>query len=155
MAKTKHIISLNDTERKMLQSIVNDNTESDRTILRAKILLMSDTSNEEKLSIPKIADRLGTTHTTVQTTRTEYAKGGVEGAVYRKTRTVDVMKRKINSEVTKQILELAAENPPEGYKRWSIRLLCRVCIERGIIDYIGPTSMRKIVNNGTTSKLED
>ena len=55
--------------------------------MRARILLMSEATQPEKVSIKKLAEILGTTDTTIQTVRTEYAAGGVEAAVYRKQRT--------------------------------------------------------------------
>lgn len=130
----------------MTLSIIEEGTESERAILRAKILLRSDVSADgPKLSIMKLADELGTTHTTVQTTRTEYAEGGIEKAVYRKERVVSTKTRKLNDNVIEQIRQLAAGNPPEGYKKWSLRLLCKVCEEKGIVEHISPASMGKIL----------
>ena len=53
MAKTKYVIALTEDERNKLNNIIAENRESDRTILRARILLMSDTNTAEKMSIPK------------------------------------------------------------------------------------------------------
>ena len=87
MAKTKYVIALNDEQRQMLEKIIVEGKESDRTILRAKILLQSDTTVNEKMSVPKIAEMLGTTHTTVQTVRMEYGKGGIEAAKKKKKKS--------------------------------------------------------------------
>ena len=50
MAKTKYYIELDDFERAVLTRIVCEQKESERTIMRAKILLMSDVTQPEKLS---------------------------------------------------------------------------------------------------------
>ena len=42
MAKTKYYIKLSDEERTFLTKIVCEGKDSDRTIMRARILLMSD-----------------------------------------------------------------------------------------------------------------
>lgn len=65
MAKTKYVIALSDEERNALNIIISEQKESDRTVLRAKILLMSDINTAEKMSIPKLAEQLGTTHTNI------------------------------------------------------------------------------------------
>lgn len=140
MAKTKYVIALTEEERSTLNRIITEKTESDRTILRARILLMSDTKTAEKMSIPKIADQLGTTHTTVQTVRTEYGKYGLEPAVYRKIRTDN---RKVTPEVEEGIRQLLTEEPPEGHKRWTERLLCREIVDRGIIEHIALSTMHE------------
>lgn len=90
MAKTKYYIKLSDEERAFLTKIVCEGKDSDRTIMRARILLMSDATQPEKLSIKKLADMLKTTDTTIQTVRTEYDTVGLEAAVYRKKRVVSV-----------------------------------------------------------------
>ena len=140
MAKTKYVIALTEDERSKLNNIVTEKRESDRTILRARILLMSDINTAEKMSIPKLAELLGTTHTTVQTVRTEYGKYGLEAAVYRKLRTDN---RKVTPEVEEGIKRLLSEDPPEGHKRWTERLLCRECMSRGIIEYISLSTMHE------------
>ena len=106
MAKTKYRIELTDDERSMLTRIVCEEKESERTLMRARILLMSEATQPEKVSIKKLAEMLGTTDTTVQTVRTEYAKNGVEAAVYRKRRTCTGYNSKITPEVERQIREI-------------------------------------------------
>lgn len=145
MAKTKYVIALTDDQRELLENIVKEGKESDRTILRAKILLLSDLNVNEKMSVPKVAEMLGTTHTTVQTVRAEYGQGGIETAVFRKKRADNIETRRINSEVRRQIVEVSKEEPPQGHKRWSLRLLCKEVVERGIIDHISADTMSGIL----------
>ena len=70
MAKTKYYINLTAEERDLLMRIVCEARESERTIMRARILLMSEAAQAEKTSIKKLADTLGTTDT-------EYSGGWV------------------------------------------------------------------------------
>lgn len=147
MARTKYVIALTEDERSKLNNIIAENRESDRTILRARILLMSDINTAEKMSIPKLAEQLGTTHTTVQTVRTEYGKYGLEAAVYRKLRTDN---RKVTPEVEERIKRLLSEDPPEGHKRWTERLLCRECMDRGIIEHISLSTLHE-----TLTRIKD
>ena len=147
MAKTKYVIALDDEQRDLLNRIIEEGKESDRTVMRARILLLSDITVNEKLSVQQVAEMLGTTHTTVQTVRAEYGKGGVEAAVFRKKRADNIETRRINSKVREQILAVAAEDPPEGHKRWSLRVLREEVIARGIIDRISVDTMSVIVKS--------
>ena len=113
--------------------------------MRARILLMSDATQPEKLSIKKLADMLKTTDTTIQTVRTEYVTVGLEAVVYRKKRVVSVHTRKINDEVIRRVLELAATEPPQGKKKWSSKMLCDALIEEGTVEHIGQTAVCKIM----------
>ena len=141
MAKTKYHIELTDSERSLLTRIVCEGKESERPIM------MSEETQPEKVSIKKLADMLGTTDTTIQTVRTEYAKGGVEAAVYRKQRTSSKYNSKITEEITQQIREIAASTPPEGKKKWSSRMICAEAEKRGIVDHIVSSTVCKILRD--------
>lgn len=140
MAKTKYVVALNDVQRNILTKLVCEEKESDRTIMRARILLMSDVSQPEKLSIRELAERLGTTETTIKTVRTEFAVEGFETALYRRERP-----RKITPEMAQAIIELAESKPPEGHKKWSSRLICEEAERRGIVDHIVSSTVCKIL----------
>ena len=150
MAKTKYYIKLTDDERAALTRIVCEQKESERTIMRAKILLMSAVTQPEKVSIKKLAETLGTTDTTIQTVRTEYAKEGLYAAVYRKPRpkfnTADgnskAYKRRINDEVVRQIRAIADRELPFGQKKWSVRSICNA-----IVEHISLDTVSKIMNH--------
>lgn len=143
MAKTKYNIHLNEYERDYLLSIIDGKAESARTLLRAQILLYSDVSMQPKYSVIKLAEKLGTTHTTIQTTRTEYAEGGIEKALYRKEHVF--VNNKYNEDITRKINALLDEKPPEGRDKWSIRSLCEAAVQRGIVVSIVPSSMFRIL----------
>ena len=146
MAKIKYVIALSDQEYSRLNEIIQSKETPERAILRAKILLMSDQKRNEKMSVVELAENLQTTHTTIQTVRTEYATQGLEAAIFRKQRTPGFINKRINDEVIKQILKLAEEEPPEGKKRWSVRLLCKESVKRGIVDHIAPSTMSGLLN---------
>lgn len=145
MAKTKYYIKLTEEERSLLTRIICEDNESVRTIMRARILLMSDATQPEKRSIRELAERLGTTETTIKTVRTEYATKGFETALYRKKRVVSKVSRKINDDVVRQVLELASSKPPEGKKRWSSKMICEELMGKGVVEHIGQSAVCKIL----------
>ena len=140
MAKTKYIVELNETQRNLLTKIVCEANESERTIMRARILLMSDVSSAEKVSIRELAERLESTETTIKTVRTAFATEGFETALYRRERP-----RKITPEMEEAIIRLAGSQPPAGHKKWSSRLICEEAEKRGIVDHIVSSTVCKIL----------
>jgi hypothetical protein len=154
MAKTIYKIELTEEEQQLLQTVIDEGKEPDRTILRAKIILLSDAKQDPKYTLVGLARELGTTSTTVQTTRTEYGKGGLEAAVFRKKRVVENGGYKFTNEVLEQIIQLAESEPPEGHKRWTTRLLSKECMERGIVDYIAPPYMSELLKRAGKSLTE-
>lgn len=147
MAKTKYVVDLSEEERITLTNIVNDDGATEKAKLRAKVLLLSDINNEEKLSIPKIAERLGSTHTTVQAARMQYATSGVKVAVTRKKKEVPYRTPKYGDDVQQLIAQLLQEEPPAGKKQWSVRTMTSELMERGLVDTIGMTTVAKIMRS--------
>lgn len=142
MARTKYHISLSEEERHRLQMIVDDDTADTRSVLRAKVLLMGDTKS---YTVLEMAEALGTTHTTVQSIRTEYAKNGLDAVLDCKKRIVSTETRRINDAVIERILKLLEEAPPKGRKRWGLRSLCDESVKRGLIGHISPATMRTVL----------
>ncbi len=122
--------------------IVDDDTADTRSVLRAKVLLMGDTKS---YTVLEMAEALGTTHTTVQSIRTEYAKNGLDAVLDRKKRIVSTETRRINDAVIERILKLLEEAPPKGRKRWGLRSLCDESVKRGLIGHISPATMRTVL----------
>lgn len=145
MAKLKYIIELTDEEKDTLKHIIADKSESERAVLRAKILLHSD-AEYRGISVLKLAEQLGTNHTTIQTVRKAYVTQGLEGAVYRKKHEVSMTKRRINEDVRNEIRKIPEREIPRGYTKWSIRLICQTAIEEGLVNHISPATMMKILN---------
>ena len=52
---------------------------------------------------------------------------------------------KIDGEQREKIKDLACSEPPEGYARWSLRLLADKAVELGYIEYISHTEVADIL----------
>jgi hypothetical protein len=147
MAKTIYVIKLSEEERCKLQAIIEDDKETDRARTRAQILLLSDTSLKEKeYTVQELETMIGTTHTTIMTTRETYAKSGLEAAVFRKHRTIPSDKQEYRNSVANQIMQIRNEIPPDGKKSWSLRMLCLEAEKRGIVDKISRTTLMRMLN---------
>ncbi len=146
MAKRKYHIQLSNKEKEVLTRIVCEGNESERTIMRARILLMSDSSSSNKVSVSKLAEMLGTTNTTIQTVRTEYATGGFDYALFRKERKpVKHYNSKVSERVIRFIVTLSESEPPEGTNRWSCKQLAEAAIEEGIVESISSVTVLRIL----------
>jgi hypothetical protein len=157
LAKTKYIIELTAEEKEQLINLASDPKTPEKVALKANILLNSDVHNERKLSVPEVAELLGTTHTTVQTTRRLYGTQGLDAALMRKKRAKETQKRtvhrtdyhkspsKMTEDVVEKILLLAETEPPEGKKKWTVRSLAEKCMELGIVDQVAPSTISLVL----------
>ena len=145
MPTTKYTIELSESERKQLMEIVTKGTAKARTILRANILLASDRNGERYMTVAEITQAYHTTHTTIQNVRSKYAEKGLEEVLTRKKRETPPVPSKITGEVEAHIIALACSDPPEGYARWTLRLLADRSVELGYIDSISHMAVSRIL----------
>lgn len=143
MPSIKYLIELTTTERDTLTELVTKGKTSARTILRANILLASDRNANHRMTVAEIADIYHTTPTTVQTVRSTYAEKGLEATISRKKRETPPVPAKVTGEVEAHIIALSCSQPPQGYSRWTVRLLANKCIELGFVDSINYSTISR------------
>ena len=144
MGKTKYVIYLTEEERARLKKITE--SEPERTSMRARILLESDFNNPQYRSTQKLASFLGTTVTTIQTVRAEYAKLGLEGAIFPKGTLSYDRRALLTDEKRAQIIDMIKSTPPYGQRRWTVMSICDECVKRGIFSYVAKSAIQKLLN---------
>lgn len=151
MPSVKYIIELSDTDQKTLRDIVAKGSASARTILRANILLASDRNAKQYMTVAQIADVYHTTPTTVQNVRTSYVNNGLEATVFRKKREAPPVPAKVTGDVEARIVALACSEPPEGYNRWTVRLLADKCVELNYVDSLSHMTVSRVLKKTNLS----
>jgi hypothetical protein len=137
MPTQKYPIKLSSTERANLTKLIKVGKLPARVILRANILLQSDSADQRKpMTVEKLAMILQTTPTTVQNVRRGYAEHGLDVVLNRKKRKTPPVASKIEGEPVAHIIALCCGEPPKGYARWNLRLLADKCIELGYVKTI-------------------
>ena len=151
MPSVKYVIELSNQEKVRLMEIVKKGSSPARTILRANILLASDKQNDKYMTVSEIANAYRTTPTTVQTVRASYCKKGLEATITRKKRETPPIPAKVTGEVEAHIIALACGQPPEGYSRWTLRLLADKTVELGYIESISHVTVSTILKKTNLS----
>ena len=145
MPSIKYVIELSNPEKVRLMEIVKKGNSPARTILRANILLASDKQNDKYMTVSEIANAYRTTPTTVQTVRASYCKKGLEATIARKKRETPPIPAKVTGEVEAHVIALACGQPPEGYSKWTLRLLANKTVELGYIESISHITVSTIL----------
>jgi DNA-binding transcriptional MocR family regulator len=143
MPKRKYCIKLNESEIQQLEKIIKTGTSPARTILRANILLLSYSTGDKIPSVVEVAEICHTSSTTVQKVRTAFAKEGLETAINRKKRDTPPVAPIVDGELEAHLIALCCSNPPEGYARWSLRLLADKTVELGYAESISYVTVGK------------
>ena len=134
MPKKIYDIYINEQARSMLEKIVSNGKSSAKEVLRANILLNSDSSEGRKpVKARELAALLNTSTTTIQNVRRKYFESSMEETIKRKKRETPPVSPKIDGEFEARLIALACQQPPEGYAKWNLRLLADKSVELGYI----------------------
>ncbi len=153
MPSIKYVIELSNQDKGELIDIVKKGKSPARTILRANILLASDRRSEKYMTVSEISKAYHTTPTTVQNVRRSYCEKGLEATINRKKRETPPIPAKVTGEVEAHVIALACGEPPEGYSKWTLRLLADKTVELGYIDSISHVTVSTILKKTNLSLI--
>jgi len=145
MPKKVYKIELSEEERAMLEKIVSTGKSPAKSIRRSNILLATDDKRVPKIPIREVAEIYNVSPNTVNIIRKSYAEQGLDATIKRKTRETPPVAPKITGDIEAKIIALSCTSPPEGYFRWTIRLLTKRVVELGYIETIGRTSVNEVL----------
>ena len=140
-AKIYHV-TLTDEERNELTALVNKGKGSARRLTRSRILLLADENRADGgWKDADIANALSISQRTVERSREKCVMQGIESALNhtRPTKTKDPI---LDGEAEAKLVQLACSSPPDGYERWSLRLLTAKFLELEIVDTVSRETIR-------------
>ena len=70
---------------------------------------------------------------------------GLESTIYRKKRETPPVPAKVTGDVEAHIVTLACSEPPEGYERWTVRLLADKCVELNYVDSLSHMTVSRVL----------
>src|SRR5215204_1979446 len=132
--KKKYPVTLTETEREHLKSLIAAGTAPARKLTHARILLKADQSPEGPGWVDEqVAEAVEVSQPTVSRVRKQYVEEGLEAALNRRTPNREYQ-RKLEGEQEARLVALACSEPPEGQARWSLRLLADKLVELEIVE---------------------
>jgi len=134
-------LHLTSQQRKQLDKLIRSGTAQARTLTKARILLMTDYSQDAHRTDRDIASALGVSMPTIWRVRRRCVEDGLDAALYDKARPG--RPPKITGEIEAQITLLACSDPPPGHAKWSLRLLADKTVELGYLDSISHVAISK------------
>src|SRR5881394_3819798 len=143
MRQTKVVLKPEDREK--LEVLRSKGLHHAREVNRAHILLALD----RKIPEATIQSILGVGRTAVWRTRSAYREKGLEYALYDAPRPG--APRDYPTDQEARVVALACSQPPEGAKRWTVRLLTRLRGFEGLRDGSASKSRRRLKRSSLQS----
>jgi transposase len=156
IAVKKYVVRLDAQERDRLDELIRKGKRSAQLLTKARILLKADVSDAgEGWSDSRIAAALDTSIATVERTRRQLVEEGFEAVLARKYNPSSAPPRIFDGVAEAKLIALTLSPAPEGFARWSLRLLEEKVVELNIVvktsdNTIGRT-LKKTFSNRTSS----
>jgi len=140
---TKYKVTLTEDEHTELMDTINKGCHTSQKFRAAYILLNCDegkfadkVTNEQMSKVLKIGMR------TIDRVKKKFVEEGFDAVLERKSpdREYD---RKADGEVEAHLITLCCSEPPQGYARWSLRLLADKLVELKYVDSISYETVRR------------
>ena len=139
----QYIVELTSEERSQLHQIVTRGNTTGYRIKYAHILLKADQGkNGPGWSDPKIAEAFDCNLSTVYRLRKRLVEKGFD-TVLRNGNTGKRKQRKLDGKAEAHLIALACSEPPQGRRRWTVRLLADELVALGIVDSCGKTTVHE------------
>ena len=132
-------VKLTQKERRQLEELTRKGKEKARKLTRCRILLLSNDGKSDTA----ITEALGISHKTVRQIRKRYEQEGLKAALEERPRPG--APAKFTGRQKAKITALACSNPPNGYSRWSLRLLTDKLVELEMVDDISYMSVQRVL----------
>ena len=142
----KYIVTLTEDERKTLGDLTSKGTQKSQKILNALILLDCDEGEyqKERSTNEEIARVLHISMRKIDRVKKRFVEEGLDAALDKKVGS-RVYAKKTDGDFEAHLVALSCGEPPEGFARWSLRLLADKVVELNYIDCISHESVRRIL----------
>ena len=156
IAVKKYVVRLTAEERGQLDELISKGKRSAQLLTKARILLKADVSDAgEGWSDSRIAAARDTSIANIERTRRQLVEEGFEAVLTRKYNPNSARPRIFDGAAEAKLIALTLSAAPEGFARWSLRLLEEKVVELHIVERasdntIGRT-LKKTFSNRTSS----
>lgn len=147
----KYSVELTEEEHEKVMEALTSKSTSKTVKKRCNILIMSDVSAGKPAKQSEIAIRYRVSVVTVWQTVKDYQTRGLDYVLRGRVHEKPARERIIDGEREAKIVALACSKPPEGYGRWTVRLLTKQVVELGILESVGRETVRTMLKKRSLS----
>ena len=124
IAVKKYVVRLSAEERDQLNDMIRSGKRSAQLLTKARILLKADVSDAgEGWNDSRIAAALDTSIANIERSRRQLVEEGFEAVLTRKYNPNSARPRIFDGAAEAKLIALTLSPAPEGFARWSLRLL--------------------------------
>jgi transposase len=151
MPAKRYIVSLTPDERQTLEKLTKKGKAAAAKINHARILLKADVNHPDGGWMDQaISEALNISTRTIERVRQRFVEESLDNALNRHPRQSSQLRR-IDGEAEAHLVALACAKAPEGYNRWTLRLLADKMVVLGYVESISYESVRQVLKKTNLS----
>jgi len=148
----KRLVHLTPQERERCEGVVKSGTARARAILHAHVLLKTDSSPDGPgWTDEAISDAFDVSTVTVAHIRKVMVEQGLDAALTHYQTPRREYSRKLDGYQEAHLIAIARSDPPEGFARWSLRMIRNRMVVLGYVDSIAVETVRTTLKKGHCS----
>ena len=142
----KYKVTLTKDERENLEALTSKGKHTSQKILNALILLGCDESEYQvnRSTNEEIARILNISMRKIDRVKERFVIESIDVALNGRKRK-RIYEKKVDGDFEAHLVALSCSEPPEGFARWSLRLLANKVVELDYIDSISYEAVRNIL----------
>ena len=153
IAVNKYIVRLSAEERAQLNELIRKGKRSAQLLTKARILLADVSELGEGWSDSRIAAALDTSIATIERTRRQLVEEGFEAVLRRKYNPNSARPRIFDGVAEAKLIALTLSPAPEGFARWSLRLLEEKVVELHIVERASDNTIGRTLKKTFSSRI--
>jgi hypothetical protein len=142
MNTEKYIVRLSDEERQKLETIVSKLKGTSQKVKRAIVLLKANAEGPNWTN-EKIRELTGLSIQAIVNIRKRLVLEGFDVALEHKQRRLPPVPKKLDGIQEAKIIATRCSAPPEGFAKWSLRLLAEQVVVLEVVDSVSHETVRK------------
>ncbi len=142
----RYIVTLSKDERETLAALTYKGKQKSQKIINALILLACDEGEyqTERSTNEEIARVLGISMRKIDRVKKRFVVEGIDAALDKK-KGKRIYEKKADGDFEAHLVAISCSEPPDGFARWSLRMLVDKVVELGYIDSISYETVRGIL----------
>jgi len=148
-----YTIKLNQYEVEELNNLINKGSHTSQAFRAAYILLNCDKgefSENKEIKNSEICKILRIGERTIDRVKKKFIEEGFESVLDRRPSTQNYTK-KVDGDIEAKLVSLCCSEPPDGFAKWSLRLLADKMVELKYIDYISHVTIGGVLKKTNLS----
>jgi transposase len=142
----RYKVTLTENERKELEALTRKGKTQARKFILARALLLCDAGPlGPAWNVADVASALGVTSRTIEHLKKRFVEDGIEAALERKAREKPPRDVIFDGAFEARLVALACSQAPEGYRRWTVRLLADKVVELNLAPSVSHMTVQRVL----------